>query len=328
MLILNREEIDKVFTMREAIDACKEAYAISSMNLCDSPVRTKLDSKIENGIMLFMPGIIEEKGYAGIKIVSVFPNNGNKGLETIQGSVIVLNPTTGETVALLDGGYLTKLRTGAATGVGIELLARENSKIGVLFGTGGQAEKQLEAMITARNLDEVRVVGRDFEKTKTFCKNVKKNVKTDAAILAYEDGYSAVEDADIIVAATTSTKALFDGRELKEGVHISGVGSFTPDMVEIDQYSILKAGKVYIDNYDAIMAEAGDFLQLIDKGLIDNKIFTGEIGEVALGKKPARENEKELTIFKSVGISAQDIVTAGKIVEKAKKVKGGIEIDF
>ncbi|MGL5439790.1 MAG: ornithine cyclodeaminase family protein [Filifactoraceae bacterium] len=328
MIILNKKEIDKIFTMEEAIEACMEAYAISSKKLCNSPVRTKLELKKEDGMMLFMPGLIEEKGYGGIKIVSVFPNNKEKNIETIQGSMILINIETGVPMAILDGAYLTKIRTGAATGVGIKLLSREDSKIGVLFGTGGQAEKQLEAMITARNLDEVRVVGRDFEKTRAFCARVKKELKTDVTILAYEDGANAIEDADIIVTATTANKALFDGRCLKEGAHISGVGSFTPNMIEIDEHSIIKAGKIYIDQYEAIMEEAGDFLQLMDKGLIDKNIFTGEIGEVVLGKKPRRDNEKEITIFKSVGISAQDIVTASKILEKARELKGGIKVEF
>lgn len=336
MLILTRKDIDQFYTMEDCIESVIEAFALSSSKKVKAPVRTKLTVENVQGNALFMPGLVEEKGYLGAKIVSVFPQNSLKGKPVVNATIVMLDVETGEAKSLIDGTYVTKMRTGAATGASIKLLARENVKIGVLFGTGGQSEKQLEAMIATRHFEEIRIVGRDFEKTLDFCEKMsllipEMKVKEDhknVEITAYKDGNDAVAEADIIVLATTSTKGLFDGNLLKNGVHISGVGSYTKEMCEMDKTTVLTADKVYIDDRDSMLEEAGEFTQLIDQGIISEDFYTGEIGDLILGKVPGRENEDEITIFKSVGISAQDLVSAENIYRKAIELGIGQVIDF
>ena len=336
MLVLTRKDIDEIFTMEDCIDAVCEAYALSSGKKVKAPVRTKLTVEEVGGTSLFMPGLVEEKGYLGAKIVSVFPQNSQKGKEVVNATIVMLCAQTGEAKALLDGTYITKLRTGAATGASIKLLARENVKIGTLFGTGGQAEKQLEAMLATRSFEQIRVVGRNFDKTVAFCEkmveiipNMKINeTHKNVELIAYTNGNEAVIDSDIIVMATTSEKGLFDGNLLKDGVHLSGVGSYTKNMCEMDEKTVLLADKVYIDDRDAMLEEAGDFTQLIDKGLITEDFYTGELGDLVLQKVPGRETEEEITIFKSVGISVQDLVTADYIYKKAVQNSIGQKIEF
>lgn len=336
MLILTRKDIDKFYTMDDCIESVMEAFALSSGDKVKSPVRSKLTVEHVKGNALFMPGLVEEKGYLGAKIVSVFPENASKGKAVVNATIVMLDVETGEVKALIDGTYVTKMRTGAATGASIKLLARENVTTGVLFGTGGQAEKQLEAMIATRNLKEIRVVGRNFEKTLEFCERMSelvpemkvKEEHKNVEITAYKDGNDAVPEADIIVLATTSNKGLFDGNLIKNGVHISGVGSYTKQMCEMDKTTVLSADKVYIDDRDAMLEEAGDFTQLIDQGILKDDFYTGEIGELILGNIPGRESEDEITIFKSVGISAQDLVAGESIYKKAVELGIGQVIDF
>ena len=336
MLILTRKDIDKIYTMQDCIDSVTEAFALSSSKQVKSPVRSKLTVEHVQGNALFMPGLVEEKGYLGAKIVSVFPQNSAKGKAVVNATIVMLEVETGEVKALIDGTYVTKMRTGAATGASIKLLARENVKIGVLFGTGGQAEKQLEAMIATRIFDEIRFEGRNFEKTINFFEKMNEIIpymkvseeNKNVNITAYKDGNDAVPEADVIVLATTSDKGLFDGNLLKSGVHISGVGSYTKQMCEMDKTTVLTADKVYIDDRDAMLEEAGDFTQLIDEGILSDDFYTGEIGDLILGKVPGRETEDEITIFKSVGISAQDLVAAESIYKKAVELGVGLVVDF
>ncbi len=336
MLVLTRKDIDEIFTMEDCIEAVCEAYALSSAKKVKAPVRTKLTVEEVGGTSLFMPGLVEEKGYLGAKIVSVFPQNSQKGKEVVNATIVMLCAQTGEAKALLDGTYITKLRTGAATGASIKLLARKNVKIGTLFGTGGQAEKQLEAMLATRSFEQIRVVGRSFDKTVAFCEkmveiipNMKINeTHKNVELIAYTNGNEAVIDSDVIVMATTSEQGLFDGNLLKDGAHLSGVGSYTKNMCEMDEKTVLLADKVYIDDRDAMLEEAGDFTQLIDKGLITEDFYTGELGDLVLKKVPGRETEDEITIFKSVGISVQDLVTADYIYKKAVQNSIGQNIEF
>lgn len=336
MLIITKKDIDAFYTMQDCIEAVCEAYALSSDKKVKSPVRSKLTVEHVNGNALFMPGLIEEKGYLGAKIVSIFPENTKKGIPVINATIVMLNAETGEIKALIDGTHVTKIRTGAATGASIKLLAKKNVKIGVLFGTGGQAEKQLEAMLSTRKFEEIRIVGRNFDKTLKFCEEISKTIETmkipkenkNIEIIAYKNGDDAVAEADVIVLATTSTRGLFDGNLLKNGVHISGVGSYTKEMCEMDEATVLTADKVYIDERQAMLEEAGEFTQLIDKGILGDDFYTGEIGELILGRIPGRENDEEITIFKSVGISAQDLVTADHIYQKAIALGIGQTIEF
>lgn len=336
MLVITRKDIDKFYTMADCIEAVCEAYALSSDNKVKSPVRTKLTVEHVQGNTLFMPGLVEEKGYLGAKIVSVFPKNAEKGKSVVNATIVMLEAETGEIKALLDGTYVTKMRTGAATGASIKLLAKEHVSVGVLFGTGGQAEKQLEAMLATKKFEEIRVVGRNFEKTVKFCEEMSALIPEmkitkehkDVELVAYKNGNDVVAEADVIVLATTSKEGLFDGNLLKDGVHISGVGSYTKQMCEMDKTTVLMADKVYIDDRDVMLEEAGDFTQLIDSGLISDDFYTGEIGELILGRIPGRENEKEITIFKSVGISAQDLVSAEYIYNRAVELGIGQNIEF
>ena len=330
MIILNKEEIQKSLPMKEAIEVCKKSLKDYSENKTNIPLRINLPVEKYNGQALFMPGKIssnEEK--VGIKIVSVYPNNVKYNLPSVPSTVLMIDSKTGIVNGLLDGTYLTALRTAALQGAATDLLARKDSKIATLIGTGGQAFEQARALLTVRNLEELRIVGRNFEKTKKFVEKLKNELSEFSTnILAYEHANDAVIDSDIITTVTTSTTPTFDAKYVKDGTHINGIGSFTPDMIELPTELINKNNKIYFDTNDGVLSEAGDILLPLDNGLITKNDFKGELGDLVLNPAIGRENNNEITIFKSVGTAVLDIACGYEIISKAQELNLGTKVDM
>lgn len=330
MIILNKEEIQKSLPMKEAIEVCKKSLKDYSENKTNIPLRINLPVEKYNGQTLFMPGSIssnEEK--VGIKIVSVYPNNVQYNLPSVPSTVLMIDSKTGIVNGLLDGTYLTALRTAALQGAATDLLARKDSKVATLIGTGGQAFEQARALLTVRNLEELRVVGRNFEKTKKFVEKLKNELSEFSTnILAYEHANDAVIDSDIITTVTTSTTPTFDAKYVKDGTHINGIGSFTPDMIELPTELIKKNNKIYFDTNDGVLSEAGDILLPLDNGLITKNDFKGELGDLVLNPAIGRENNNEITIFKSVGTAVLDIACGYEIISKAQELNLGTKVDM
>ncbi len=329
MLLLSKQDIDKIFTMKDAVEADKLAFEFFSQGKSDVPLRGKINNKKYNGTNLFMPGYVEDLDSAGIKIVSVFPDNAKKGKPVVPATMILLDGESGQVNCILDGTYLTQLRTGAAAGAATDVLAKKDAKIGALIGSGGQAEKQLEAILAVRNLEMVKVFSRNYDKTVAFANKMKESLKEyKADIVPVKSADEAILDADIITAITSSSTPVFNGKLVKKGAHINGVGSYTPNMQELDEFIISSADKVFVDSMEAIFAEAGDILIPLEKGLITKDKINGEIGKVIGGEIKGRESEEEITIFKSVGIAVQDIVTGSQIYKKAMALGVGTQIDL
>ena len=330
MIILNKEDIQKCLPMKEAIEVCKKSLKDYSENKTNIPLRINLPVEKYNGQALFMPGKIssnEEK--VGIKIVSVYPNNAQYNLPSVPSTVLMIDSKTGIVNGLLDGTYLTALRTAALQGAATDLLARKDSKVATLIGTGGQAFEQARALLTVRNLEELRVVGRNFEKTKKFVEKLKNELSEFSTnILAYEHANDAVIDSDIITTVTTSTTPTFDAKYVKDGTHINGIGSFTPDMIELPTELINKNNKIYFDTNDGVLSEAGDILLPLDNGLITKNDFKGELGDLVLNPAIGRENNNEITIFKSVGTAVLDIACGYEIISKAQELNLGTKVDM
>ncbi|RDY26071.1 ornithine cyclodeaminase family protein [Romboutsia weinsteinii] len=326
MLLLNKEDIKNVFSMKDAIEANKEAFTIYSKGKSVAPLRTNIPVKEQEGVMLFMPGYVSDLECAGLKIVSVFPKNIEKNKPVTPATVMLMDATTGEVSSILDGTYITQLRTGAASGAAIDVLAVKEAKIGALIGTGGQAEKQLEAMLVARDLDEVRVYSRNKDQRESFA--IKMNEEFahyNTKIIAVESSNKAIQDADVIITVTTSTTPVFDGNLIKKGALISGVGSYLHNMQEIDPVALTRASKIFFESTDAVLAESGDILIPLEQGLVSKENISGELGSVITGDIIGRESDDEIIVFKTVGIGVQDVVTAKRIYDKAITNKIGIE---
>lgn len=324
MLLLSKEDIQTVFTMKQAIEADKEAFRLFSEGKSEAPLRTQIPAPKEEGTFLFMPAYIADMDCAALKIVNIFPNNIDRGIPSAPAQVMLIDGKTGMVVSMLDGTYVTQIRTGAATGAAFDLLAKKDCKRGALIGTGGQAAAQLEAMLCARSLEEVNVFDLNPERTKAFAAQMSEALKMyGAKIKAVSSSDEAIEDADLIVTVTPSIKPVFDGNKVKKGATVSCVGSYQPHMQEMPPAVLTRASKIYFDSADAVLSEAGDILIPLEEGLITKEAFTGELGEVILGSIPARENDEEIIVFKTVGIGTQDLVTAKFIYDSAVARKIG-----
>ena len=329
MIILNADDVRQALPMREAIEATKEAYASLSNGRAVVPLRTHLSIPDSDAVSLFMPAYVQSKDSQAlaIKAVSLFPDNPSRGLAFIQAAVLVFSPDTGQILALLEGSSLTAIRTGAASGASIDLLARKDSEVVSIFGAGAQGRTQLEAACTARRIKTAFIFDPSRTKAEAFADEMKGKGTVTTDIRVASNAEEAAENADIICTATTSLKPIFDEKNIKAGTHISAVGSYTPEMQEIPAETIQRA-KVFVDSRSASLEEAGDLIQPIKAGLFDESHIHAELGEVVLGRKTGRESEMEITYFKSVGIAVQDAMAAQVALNNAQKMNIGQEIDF
>ena len=329
MLILSEKDIRGFYTMQDAIAADEIAYKALSAGDCDVPLRINIDIPKHNGQSLYMPAYVKSIDAIGVKIVSVFPDNAKLGKPAVPAQIALLEGSTGEVICIMDGTYVTQVRTGAAAGAATKHLAREDASNAAMFGTGGQAMAQLEALLAVRKLKTVKVFDIDAKRKEDFVKAA--NVELErygAKILAADSSDDAIKDADIITAVTTSRRPVFDGTKVKKGCHINGVGAYTPEMQELDEYLITHADKVYVDSYTGALAEAGDLIIPIEKGTYSKEKVTGEIGELLLGKVPGRGSADEITVFNTVGTAVLDVVTAHSIYHKALEMGVGTKVDM
>ena len=306
--------------MPAAIDAMREAFAALSAQEATVPMRLAVET--EHGVSLFMPAHLRESGNAGAKVVSVNPGNAARGLPAIHAVVLVLDVLTGRPTALMDGTWLTALRTGAVGGLAADLLARSDAKTVALFGAGVQARTQLEAVRCVREITEVRVVSRSGASADRLAGEV-----VGVRAVRVDDANEAIEGADIIIAATSSSTPVFDGARVEPGTHVTGVGSYTLDMREVDT-ALVQRARIIVDQREAVMEEAGDIVGPIRDGVVDETVIIAEIGEVVLGRVPGRTADSEITFFKSVGNAVQDVAVAARVLAAAESEGHGLVVDL
>ncbi|OCG24377.1 ornithine cyclodeaminase family protein [Gilliamella sp. App2-1] len=322
MLILTATDIEKFYTMKDAIAADKQALKIYTQGNSDVPLRINFDMK--KGQCLFMPAHIKGSDIVGIKIVSVFPDNPKLGKPSVPAQVLMLDPQTGEVCAMLDGTFVTALRTGAVQGAATDLLARRDACRAVLIGTGGQAISQLEAMLTVRSLTDVAIFDIDTQKAKQFTDEMKHRFAHFSTHLYFSQNLDEdISQADIITSVTTSKVVTFNGDKVRAGTHINGVGAYTPEMHEIPEKIVEKANIRVLDTKEGVFAEAGDIIEPIKQKLVSEDDFL-ELGDLVIDPTQCRQNDQQITIFKSVGTAVLDVYIGYDIYLKAKEKEIGI----
>ena len=319
ILFLSADEVKKCLTMKKAIKAMREAFILLSKGEANIPLRTSLDLAEDKGTALYMPVYIPSQKLTGIKIVSVHKDNPVRGLPMIHALVIVSDSVTGAPLAIMDGEYLTALRTGAASGLATDLLARKESELAAIIGAGVQGRYQLEGICAVRHIKKAIVLDTNRAKAESFADEMSK--KLDLSVIAVTD-ITEIKHADILCTATSSYTPVFSDKDLKTGVHINGIGSYTPEMYEIPQETVIRA-KVIVDSKESCLAEAGDIIQPLKADLIPGNHIHAELGEIAAGIKTGRINKEEITLFKSVGTAIQDLTAASYILKAAKELKFG-----
>jgi ornithine cyclodeaminase/alanine dehydrogenase-like protein (mu-crystallin family) len=315
--MLGADEVRAALPMPKAIAAMKRAYMQFSNGQATVPLRTHIQT--EKGVTLLMPAYLHDSRNLGVKIISIYGENQKLGLPTISATVMVLDPETGFPLALMNGASLTAIRTGAGGGAAADVLARRDAGTVALFGAGVQARTQLQAVLAVRQIERVYLIDRLPDAASRLAEEVIAWPGAPEVILDKSPA-EAVRMADIVVTATTSPVPLFDGNDLKPGTHITGVGTFTPDKREIDEIAVRRA-LVVVDSREACLEEAGDIL-------IPNAPIDAEIGEILSGDRSGRQNDEQITFFKSVGIAVQDTMAAALVYAAAVEQNLGVEIDF
>jgi ornithine cyclodeaminase len=324
MRILSANDVRAAITMHEAIDAVREGFIALSAGRARVPLRNSLPTP--GGITLFMPAYLEGSPFSAVKVVSVYGNNARYGLPVIMASVLVLDAETGQPRAMMDGTYLTALRTGAASGLATDLLARPDAAVLGVIGAGAQAYTQIAAICAVRQIREVRVFSRSGTQKLVEEMRIRYPEISFRAALNASD---ALHDADILVAATTSSTPVIHAGDVKPGVHINGIGSYTPEMQEVHADVVTQA-RIVVDSRAGCMAEAGDLLIPIRAGLMAESAIYAELGEVAAGLKPGRSTlgDDAITFFKSVGNASQDAAVASQVVATAEAQNLGTVVNL
>jgi alanine dehydrogenase len=326
-LLLSKDDVASVLTMKDCIDTVESAFAELARGNAIMPQRAVIRVADHKGLFLGMPAFIGgELNALGLKVVTVYPDNPSRhGIPTTLGTLLLCDPATGKTVAIMDAGYLTAVRTGAASGVATRYLARENSESCVIFGAGVQAKKQLEAVNLARPLRMAHVIDIDSEAAERYAHEMGELIGLE--IVPTADVETAVRGADIVVTATNSREPLFDGAWLSPGTHVNNIGSHSPDARELDTTTV-KRSKFVADLKEANLAEAGDILIPIQEGAVTEDHIYGGLGEIVTGSKPGRETAEEITVFKSCGLAIQDVSTAHGVYNAARERRIGTEIEL
>lgn len=329
MIVLQARDVRTALPMDETIAAMKRAFASLSDGRAQVPLRTRVEVPAHDGESLFMPAFVDdEKGVAlALKVVSVFPRNAEQELPILHAAVLVLEASTGRPTALLEGGTLTAIRTGAASGAATDLLARPDSTVAAIFGAGVQARTQLEAVCTVRPIQTVWIHDLVPERVDAFIAEMAGHGPIPNDLRAATSPQQAVTDADVICTATTSPTPVFADADLKPGVHINGIGSYTPAMREVPAETVARA-LVVISSRKAALSEAGDLIQPIQAGIIPEEHIHTEIGEIVLGRKHGRINSEQVTFFKSVGVAVQDAAAAQLAMQNAQAQGLGQQVDW
>jgi ornithine cyclodeaminase/alanine dehydrogenase len=312
-LLLTRDMVASLLTMAECIEAVEKAFAELAEGTAVLPLRTSIPTP--GGISLYMPSYLRDGQALACKVVAVFKDNPEKHrLPTTTGTVLLQDAGTGRVCCIMDGEYLTAMRTGAASGVATRHLARrEAGQTAGIFGAGVQARMQLLAVAEVRRLSRAWVYDPAAGAAAMFAREMSERLSLEVAAAAEP---SEAAQADILCTATTSPRPVFAGGQVREGAHVNAIGSHTPEARELDGELIARA-KLVGDSREACFRESGDIILPLRQGLIGEEHFYAELGEIVTGRKPGRLSEREITVFKSNGLAIQDAAAASLVYQKA-----------
>ncbi|KYH39048.1 MAG: alanine dehydrogenase [Candidatus Hecatellales archaeon B24] len=324
--MLGDGEVRALLTMEETIKAVEEAFKEKNLGRVQSPLKSYLFYEKYNGDHRFMPAYIEKLNIAGVKIVNTHPENRRKyGLPTVAGIIVLANPETGAILAILEATWITLAKTAAASAVATKYLARKEADCLGLVGAGLQAVAHLEALNQVMKLGEAKVWSRTRRTAEKFVERMAGQYP-DVKLTVAETVREAAEGCDVIATLTPSRKPIVMGEWVKPGIHINAMGADAPGKQELDP-SILRKAKIVVDDLEH-SSHSGEINVPLSQGLISKENVYGEIGEIALGRKPGRTSSREITVFASTGVAIQDIAVAEAVYRKAVKQGFGLKIDL
>lgn len=265
--------------------------------------------------LMIMSGAMKQAQVVGIKALTLYPSNPSKNIPAIQGFISLFDANTGTLMALVDAASITAIRTAAASGVATQYLAKADASCLALIGTGPQAESHFHAMLSVRPIKRVKIWSRNFEKARALAKRICQS--SQLSVEAEENIHAAIEDADIICTLTGSSVPLINGQCLKPGAHLNLIGAHSAVTREVDTGTIRRS-RVFVEHKSAAFKEAGDLLIPMRENAIQESHVLGELAQVILGDVVGRENDADITCYKSLGNASQDLAAAVTVLFKAR----------
>ena len=324
-LLVNHQEVQQWLPMGECMDVMAETLRMLSCGNAANPLRHAMWLPDKSGLIGMMPAYLQDTGVMGLKAISVFPGNHTSDYDSHQGTVMLFETKNGRLLAMMDASKITAIRTAAVSGVATRLLAREDASDLAILGSGVQAGTHLEAMRIARKINTVRVWSQHFDHAQKFSDQA--STEHDIPIGTFETVKEAVDGADIICTVTSATEPILQSDWISPGTHINAVGSSVAFARELDTAAVVKS-KLIVDRRESTLNEAGDFLYPKKEGAIDDSHIRGEIGDILLEKIGGRASPEEITLFKSLGLAAEDVAAAHHIYQKLLKQNEGMWVEF
>ena len=290
------DDVRARLTMPNLIEAMQQALVEFSAGRVQQPVRTVIQFGAERSLFGSMPSHVPSLPALGAKLVTVCEGNAGRGLGTHQAIIVMLDPETGIADAILDGRYITEVRTAAVSAVSTRLLARNDAHVLGILGSGVQARSHFQALGLVRKFREVRAWSPNPDRLRQFA--------TETGALAMKSAEEVVRNADVVVAVTASPTPVVQNEWVSDGAHVIAVGSCQPSRRELDP-ALVERARLVVDSRAAALKEAGDVVMGIAEGRWTSDHIAAELGEL-----PARQNDREITVFKSVGLAVEDIFAA------------------
>ena len=310
--------------MKDVIAAVEAGFESLARGAVAIPERLRLLMPEREAVMLEMPAYSGSQNALGTKIVSVFEQNGERNLDVVQAVYLLLDAETGVPISLMDGRFITGIRTAATSAVATKFMATSGRKQLAIFGAGTQARFHIDAMIAVARIERVMIASRTARKALALADHVKRDYSIDCDVVSIEE---AASKANLICTCTTSPTPLFSWDSLRPSTHINAVGAYTPKTRELDTETIRRA-RVIIDSELSAGKEAGEILIPLAEGSIESGHVKGTLAEVVAGDVPGRESEDELTVFRSCGLAIEDLVTARLAFERASAKEIGLTADI
>jgi len=325
MLVLSEQNVRELLDIEELIDSLEQAHIQYSTGKAVMPVRLVVPLPQIHGRITSMPGYLIQDKALGMKVVTYFQNNPQQELPAILATIMLFSAETGRLIAVMDGSYITAIRTACASAMATKALAKKETPVLGILGAGVQARAHILALCRVKHLRRIKI----YSPMGISASNLKQELESEVGVNIDVIGSAedTVRDCDLVVTVTTAKEPVLREEWLKPGVHINGVGSHRPDLREIDGATLARS-KLVVDSRDAIMAECGDILLAIKEKWITEHHIHAEIGEVLARTKPGRTDATEITLYKSVGIAIQDVATAHLVYHKALKRNVGAHVEI
>ncbi len=325
VLVINQREVEQLLPMRECMDIMQDVLKGMAEGDFTLPPRSVMWLPEQRGALASLPSYWHSKDLMGLKASTVFAQNSGTDFDAHHGVVMLFEGQQGRLLCLVDCTSITAIRTAGVSGVATDLLARKDASKLAILGSGVQAVSHLQAMLACRPIKQVQVYSKTLPKAQAFA--AKQSQLHGLSVQACRSAQEAVAEADIICTVTSSPQPILQGAWLQPGVHINAVGAHTPSTRELDGEAVRRC-RFFGDRCEATCNEAGEFILAKKEGAITDAHLLGDLGAVLTGAIQGRQSDQDMTLFKSLGMSIEDLAAAAYLYEKAKQEKLGTWLEM